>query len=341
MLKRCFAPLSLYLALASMPSLAADMPIGSTLSPWEAQGEVALPLDATLAQTQIAALSDERDRLLWVRDRGGFPQVQPAPDEPVFDLGIVSRTVETLRTRLILSNDLPESYATPAGSLAGQTFDFEMLQAVQRFQTRHGLGSDGVVDGGTLKALNISVERSLEDLEISLQTWQALATEIGDDEPFVLVNTIEGVIRLYVRDERQMQLTATLDGTTDADEHAGSTSSKMTANRRAVAPQWELNEGSQQVEHPEALVHAILYTANDWDLSTIETAVNSAISRSMPLPNPMNIHVVALPAWADQGVVRYVDAELTKTPQKIARPLPPTLIADADSVATKEPSQPR
>jgi|GEM_PF-3464434 len=340
MSKRLLALLTLHLGTVVMPLMAADNTFDSTLSPWGVQGQVALPADAALAQTQIATLADERDSLLWVRDRGGFPLVQPAPTEPVLQLGVVSPTVETLRVRLILSNDLPESYAAPAGSLAGQTFDFEVLQAVQRFQTRHGLASGGVVDADTRKALNLSVERRLEDLDLSLQTWKTLATEIGDGEAFLLVNTIEGSVRLFAAGSQQLELKASLHGTSNTDGLAGSTLNELSGDAQTGSPRWEPGEEQLQVENQEALVHAILYTASDWDLATIQTAVTSTTT-SIPLLNPVNVHVVALANWVDQGVVRYLDADTAKTTKNPGRPLPPALIADADSAAAAGPSLPR
>jgi murein L,D-transpeptidase YcbB/YkuD len=334
MSKRSLAILSLTLVVTNTPLQAADTYVDPTLSPWGGQGEVATPLDATLAQSQLAALADERDRLLWLKDMGGFPRIKPTPDEGVLELGVVSPSVESLRVRLIMSNDLPESYAAQAGSLASQTFDFELMQAVQRFQTRHGMTSEGFVDARTLEALNIPVERKLEDLADSMQTWSTLAQEIGDGEPFLLVNTTEGAVRLFAAGSHQLQLKSTLRTAAD-EELTGNSISELSVGAQNGTAHWELGEGQLQVEHPEALVHAILYTANDWDLSTIQTAVSTAASTPIPLQNSVNVHVVALSNWADQGVVRYLDADRAKAPKHNSRPLPPTWLAEADS-ATAE-----
>ena len=337
MLKRSFAILSLTLVVANTPLLAADTAVDATLSPWGGQGEVATPIDATLAQSQLAALADERDRLSWVKDMGGFPRMQPAPAEGVLELGVVSPSVEALRVRLIMSNDLPESYASPAGSLASQTFDFEVLQAVRRFQTRHGITSEGAVDAATFQALNISVERKLEDIADSMQTWLTLAQEIGDGEPFLLVNTTEAAVRLFAAGSHQLELKSTLRAANNL-ELTGNSINELSVDARNGAANWELGEEQLQVEHPEALVHAILYTANDWDLSTIQTAVSAATSAPIQLENSVNVHVVALSNWADQGVVRYLDADTAKRPKNNSRPLPPTLIAEADSeIAANRP----
>ena len=335
MSKRNLALLSLTLVIASTALRAAEPYVDPALSPWGGQGEVATPVDATLAQSQLAALADERDRLLWVRDWGGFPRIQLAPNETVLELGVVSPSVEVLRVRLIMSNDLPESYAAQAGSLVSQTFDFELLQAVQRFQTRHGLATEGIVDTRTLEALNLPVERKLEELADSMQTWQSLAQEIGDGEPFLLVNTTEGAVRLFAASSQKLQLKSTLRTGND-DALTDNTINELSVDAQNGAPHWELGAGQLRVEQPEALVHAILYAANDWDLSTIQTAVNAATTTSIPLHSSVNVHVVALPNWADQGVVRYLEADRAKTPMNNSRPLPPTLIAGADSVTDEQ-----
>lgn len=209
--------------------------------------------------------------------------------------------------------------AAQAGSLASQTFDFELLQAMQRFQARHGLASEGIVDGRTLEALNIPVERKLEDLADSMQTWSTLAQEIGDGEPFLLVNTTEGAVRLFAAGSHQLQLKSTLRGTNN-EALTSNTISELSVDEQNGITGWELGEGQLQVEHPEALVHAILYTANDWDLSTIQTTVNAATRTPIALQSSVNVHVVALANWANQGVVRYLDADRVQTQKHNSRP---------------------
>ncbi len=340
MSKRRSALVALLLGVTALPLVAGDNRFDPTLSPWGLQGQVALPADATLAQTQIASLADERDSLLWVRGVGGYPLVEPAANESALDLGMVSPTVETLRARLILGNDLPESFSAPEGSLQGQTFDFELLQAVQRFQARHGLGSDGVVNADTLQALNIPVERRLEDLDESLQTWKTLAMETSDGEAFLLVNTIEGAVRLFAAGSQHPALTASLHGMPNLEDPEGNARTALSVVPQTGAAHGAPNQGHLEVEHQAALVHAILYTANGWDLSSIQSAVTSATS-PVPLLNPVDVHVVALANWVDQGVVRYLDTRTAKSTHDPSPALPPALIAIAHPTAATDTSLPQ
>lgn len=150
------------------------------LSPWGGLGEVRLAADATDSELMSAALLDERDRLQWVADQGGFPVVETAGS---LDLGVVDPAVELLRVRLTLSNDLPEALNWTAGSLEAQTYDFDVMQAVQRFQLRHGLEATGFVDPHTQELLNAPVDVWISQIESQLcllgQTPGVAATGMG------------------------------------------------------------------------------------------------------------------------------------------------------------------
>jgi hypothetical protein len=155
------------------------------VAPWGGQGEVQLPADASDADMQMASLRDERDRLQWVADAGGFPKV---PSETL-DLGVVHPAVEILRVRLTLSNDLPEALNWPQGSLEAQTYDFDVLQAVQRFQLRNGLEATGQVEGSTLENMNRPVDAWIAQIDHRL-CQRAHSKHVPSDQP----RTQDGVV---------------------------------------------------------------------------------------------------------------------------------------------------
>ena len=50
---------------------------------------------------------------------------------------------------------------------------------MKRFQWRHGLTADGVLDAATRAELNVSAERRVEQLELNLERWRWLPQDLG------------------------------------------------------------------------------------------------------------------------------------------------------------------
>ena len=108
---------------------------------------------------------------------GGWPQVNP---QTKLQLGVVDPAVQALRQRLMVSGDLPRA----AG--LSNSFDSYVDGAVKRFQARHGLPEDGVIGEYTLKALNVSADVRLAQLNTNLVRIQAMSGALG--RRYVMVN---------------------------------------------------------------------------------------------------------------------------------------------------------
>lgn len=98
---------------------------------------------------------------------GGWPSV---PEGKVLREGDQATAVKTLRTRLTVSGDLDA--ADDSGSTQ---FDSAVSSAVRRFQQRHGLDADGIVGAQSYAALNVPVEKRIDQLRLSLERlrWPA------------------------------------------------------------------------------------------------------------------------------------------------------------------------
>ena len=126
--------------------------------------------------------------------KGGWPMI---PAEAKYAVGAEGPNVELLRRRLVITGDL----FTVEGS---GPYNDELIAGVKRYQLRNGLLATGLVGPRTLAALNVPVEKRIQQLEASLQRMQAIGFKFG--ERYVVVNipaayaeAIEGdkVVRRY------------------------------------------------------------------------------------------------------------------------------------------------
>jgi L,D-transpeptidase YcbB len=86
-----------------------------------------------------------------------------------------------LRRRLALLGDLEEDAPVEDTVYVGTT-----VEAVQRFQERHGLEPDGVIGPATLSALNVPLAHRVRQIELALERLRWLPP-LGR-QPFVVVN---------------------------------------------------------------------------------------------------------------------------------------------------------
>jgi peptidoglycan hydrolase-like protein with peptidoglycan-binding domain len=105
-----------------------------------------------------------------IRARGGWPQVPPIEK---LRLGNRHAAVEALRRRLAASGDLD------AAAGGGDIYDSYVDAALRRFQARHGITVDGIVDGPTLKALNVPLDVRLAQLKMNVGRLTALSGDLG------------------------------------------------------------------------------------------------------------------------------------------------------------------
>jgi murein L,D-transpeptidase YcbB/YkuD len=102
---------------------------------------------------------------------GGWPIVPPGPK---LEKGMHDQRISPLRHRLMLSGDLESFDAVDSFG-----FDEELELAVQRFQARHGLETDGIVGRYTLAALNVPVEERTQQILTNMERWRWLPEALG------------------------------------------------------------------------------------------------------------------------------------------------------------------
>jgi murein L,D-transpeptidase YcbB/YkuD len=67
-----------------------------------------------------------------------------------------------------------------------EELDAELAAAVMRFQALHGLTADAVIGPATLRALNVSPQVRMDQINVNLERWRWLPEDLG--ERYVLVN---------------------------------------------------------------------------------------------------------------------------------------------------------
>jgi len=129
--------------------------------------------------------------------RGGWPAV---PADARQRYGSRGTGVALLRARLAATGDLPESAgdapapAASPGTAAAQptaVFDADVRAALERFEERHGLTPDGVLDRAALSALNVPVEERIEQLTLNMERWRWLPESLGERHIIVNVPTYQ------------------------------------------------------------------------------------------------------------------------------------------------------
>lgn len=138
------------------------------------------------ASPQYRALLREKFRLEQLVAKGGWGTTVP---KGKLEPGDTGPAVIALRDRLVTMGYLPRS-ATAA-------FDMEVEQAVQKFQSDHGLEVDGVAGDGTIAELNKPVTERLKSVVVAMERERWLSPERG--ERHILVNQTDFTAKIVDR----------------------------------------------------------------------------------------------------------------------------------------------
>jgi L,D-transpeptidase YcbB len=126
-----------------------------------------------------------------IQVRGGWPML-PA-DAVKLAPGASGPDVVLLRRRLVITDDLaPEQEA-------GDAYDAVLVEAVKRFQLRHGLEPTGSIGAQTLKALNVPVAARIKQLEASIERLTGMDFVFA--ERYVVVNIPAAFVEAVAKDK--------------------------------------------------------------------------------------------------------------------------------------------
>ena len=169
------------------------LPAFDTAAQVEAFKETLLP-----PYPQYRRLRDALQQLIDIRARGGWPLI-PAGDD--LHAGTRDERVIPLRNRLRISGHYTaEMQADPL------YFDAGLDAAVRRFQAEHALWIDGAVEARTLEALNVPVEKRIQQVKITLERWRWLPRSPGDRH--IRVNTVAAELQVIEFDKPLLSMRA-------------------------------------------------------------------------------------------------------------------------------------
>jgi murein L,D-transpeptidase YcbB/YkuD len=119
------------------------------------------------------------------------PDPLPAVKKPI-DPGQNYEAVGKLAARLKFLGDLPATASLPQDS---QAYQGDIVEAVKRFQKRHGLETDGRLGQQTIDELNRLMSFRVRQLQLTLERWRWLPHNFS--QPPVVVNIPEFLLRAY------------------------------------------------------------------------------------------------------------------------------------------------
>src|SRR5919198_167255 len=158
-----------------------------------AEGDVKKALSALQPKhEQYAKLKRVLQEVRAVQASGGWPDV---PRGETIAPGARSERVRAVRERLRATGELR------GNASADPTFyDPALVEAVKRFQERHGLEPDGRIGSATVAALRASPAERIAQLEANLERWRWLPDDLG--ERHVLVNIPTFDLQAFERGRR-------------------------------------------------------------------------------------------------------------------------------------------
>jgi murein L,D-transpeptidase YcbB/YkuD len=105
--------------------------------------------------------------------------------------------VPQLARFLHLVGDLPESEQISPDTTV---YEGPLVEAVKRFQERHGLDPDGRIGAHTIRELNVPLAQRVRQIQLTLERWRWLPSEYGQQP--IVVNIPEFRLRAYDKDFR-------------------------------------------------------------------------------------------------------------------------------------------
>ena len=118
-------------------------------------------------QPEYLELEKALVRYRGIAAKGGWPSI---PANTRLKPNQQSSVVPALRRRLAIEGDLDPAHENDQNPV----YDADTIAALKRFEERHRIEPDGIVDAATVAALNVPVEQRIRTIELNLERWRWL-----------------------------------------------------------------------------------------------------------------------------------------------------------------------
>jgi murein L,D-transpeptidase YcbB/YkuD len=146
-------------------------------------------LDALVSQLPVYdELRNALAKYVALRDAGGWPTI---PAGPTLKPAMQDERVPLVRQRLLVTGDL----TVAAAANEPLVYDAALQDAVEHFQLRHGLDTDGFIGKGTLAAMNVPVTARIDQIRVNLDRARWVSQDIP--RTFVIVDIAGFNARLF------------------------------------------------------------------------------------------------------------------------------------------------
>ena len=256
--------------------------------------------------SEYARLLVEYQKLLEIIRNGGWSNI--ATDR-ILRFGDSGDDVVAIRNRLFDQGYMPNSISTK--------FDKNLLKAIQKYQSDHGLIPDGIVGEGTILELNITAEQRLSSIIVALERERWLGDTLG--QRHIWVNLADFTAKI-IEDHAVVFETRTVLGVNDESMRSPEFSDKM--EYMVVNPTWHIPVSIAKNEYlpelkkdPEALPFLKLFDSSGslvdresidfsilgrnyfpYEMKQLPSTTNALGLVKFMFPNPYNIYLHDTPA---------------------------------------------
>ena len=256
--------------------------------------------------SEYARLLVEYQKLSEIIRNGAWSNI--ATDR-ILRFGDSGDDVVAIRNRLFDQGYMPNSISTK--------FDKNLLKAIQKYQSDHGLIPDGIVGEGTILELNISAEQRLSSIIVALERERWLGDTLG--QRHIWVNLADFTAKI-IEDHAVVFETRTVLGVNDESMRSPEFSDKM--EYLVVNPTWHIPVSIAKNEYlpelkkdPEALPFLKLFDSSGslvdresidfsilgknyfpYEMKQLPSTTNALGLVKFMFPNPYNIYLHDTPA---------------------------------------------